>query len=194
MRHVCRSLCEHDLDKEFADMVNVVTREVREELVATPPPVHERYLNLFDHATSLPGWPLLIDRTRIALARAARNDLLVGVIVLDDLRRRSATSPDFSGCVAAFRDSVFADDTVARIDGRTFVFVLNDVANTDAVVEAAEGIVQALEISCQVGMAFGSLPCDPEELINQARQDALPPPPPPVRGWEDEYLFGSDAA
>jgi hypothetical protein len=164
------------------------------EGTGTPSTVHRQYVNLFDHATALASWPLLIDRTQVALARAARNDLRVAVIVLDDVRRKSSVSPDFNACVAAFRDSVFADDTVARIDGRTFVFVLNDVANTDAVVEAAEGIVQALEISCRIGMAFGSLPCDPEELINQARQDAVPPPPPPTPGWEDQYLLATDAA
>ena len=171
-------------------MLDLVTREISEE-TATPRSVHQQYVNLFDHATALPGWPLLIDRTRMALARAARHDLQVGVLVFDDVTRGSSTSPDFNACVAAFRESVFPDDTVARIDGRTFVFVLNEVRDADALAEAAHLIVDALEIRCHIGMAFGALPCDPEELINRARKDAVPPPPPPVPGWEEQFLLGT---
>lgn len=174
-------------------MLDVATSEISDGM-ATPRVVHQQYMNLFDHATGLPAWPLLIDRTRMALARAARNELMVGVLVFDDVRRRSSASPDFHACVSAFRDSIFADDTVARIDGRTFVFVLNDVGNADALAGAAHEIVEALDIRCHIGMAFGAPPCDAEGLINQAREDAVPPPPPPVPGWEDQYLVGIGAA
>jgi GGDEF domain-containing protein len=187
----CRSLKEHLSDEELMDMVNVVTRGVAEGVVATPRTVRQQYGNLFDHATSLPSWPLLIDRTRMALERAARNELRVAVIVFDDVRRRSSDSPDLATCVGALRDSVFADDTVARISGRTFVFVLNDVAREDTLADTAHEIAQGLGISCHIGLAFGALPCDPEELINRARQDALPQPPPPVAGWEDQYRLGA---
>jgi GGDEF domain-containing protein len=193
VNRVCRSWCQDLWDEELADMLDAATSGISER-TATPSTVHQQYVNLFDHATALPGWPLLIDRTRMALARAARRDVLVGVIVFDDVTRGSSMSPDFNACVAAFRDSVFPDDTVARIDGRTFVFVLNDVDNAETLAEAAHHIVDALDIRCQIGMAFGALPCDPEELINQAREDAVPPPPPPVPGWEDQYILGTDAA
>jgi hypothetical protein len=171
-------------------MADVITVE-RADVPGTPDTVHLQYTNLFDHATSLPGWPLLIDRTRIALARAARNDLHVAVVVFDDVRRRSSASPDFTACVAALHESVFPDDTLARIGGRTFVFVLNDVRDAGALADAADEIVERLGIDCHVGIACGSLPCDPEELINQARQDAVPPPPPPplpLPRWEDQFL------
>jgi GGDEF domain-containing protein len=174
-------------------MVDAVAMEISEEVLATPSTVRQQYVNLFDHATSLPGWSLLIDRTRMALARAARNDLTVAVVVFDDVRRGSTVSPDFNTCVAILRDSVFADDTVARIGGRTFVFVLNDVGHAETVADGVAEIVESLGVSCRIGTAFGSLPCDPEELVNQARQDALPPPSPPVPGWEEQYLRGADA-
>jgi hypothetical protein len=176
-----------DSDEEFADVSDVATKEPAEAIVATPHTVHEQHVNLFDHATSFPGWPLLIDRTQMALARSARTGLRVAVIVFDDVRRRSSLSPDFTTCVSAFRDSVFADDTVARIDGRTFVFVLNDVVDADNLAATAQEMVEGLDISCHIGMAFGSLPCDPEELINRARQDAVPPPPAPAPRWQDQF-------
>jgi hypothetical protein len=71
--------------------------------------------------------------------------------------------------------------------------VLNDVGHADTVADGVEEIVESLGISCRIGTAFGSLPCDPEELVNQARKDALPPPSPPVPGWEDQYLRGASA-
>jgi GGDEF domain-containing protein len=168
-------------------LVATLTPETSVPDVSTPHRIHQQYTGLFDHATSLPTWPLLIDRTRMALERAARHDLLVGVIVLDDVRRRSSASPDFTTFVTSLRAAVFADDTVARIDGCSFVIVLNDVANADAVAGTTDEIVASLDVTCHVGLTFGALPCDPEELINRARRAALPPPPPPVPTWEDRF-------
>jgi GGDEF domain-containing protein len=170
-------------------MVDLITREDISRVV-TPGTVRQQHAKLFDHSTSLPGWPLLIDRTQMALARAARDDLLVAVVVIDDVRRRSSDSPDLLDCVAALRDSVLADDTVARISGRTFVFVLNDVVREDEerIAASAHEMVKHLGVSCHIGIALGSLPCDPEELINQARQRALPQPPPVASAWDDQYL------
>jgi GGDEF domain-containing protein len=171
-------------------MMDLVTKWDISDGVVTPGGVRQQYANLFDHATSLPGWPLLIDRTRMALARAARDDVLVAVVVIDDVRRRSPDSPDLLDCVAALRESVLADDTVARVSGRTFVFVLNDVVQEDEekIAASAHELVENLDISCNIGIALGSPPSDAEALINQARQSALPLPPPVVSGWEDQYL------
>jgi GGDEF domain-containing protein len=145
-------------------------------------------MSLFDHATGLPGWPLLIDRTQMALARAAQNDRRVAVMVFDDVRRGSSISADFTTCVDVLRNSVFADDTVARIGGRTFVIVLNDVQRAETLANTAHEMVEGLGISCQIGMAVGALPCEPGELIDEARRDAMPPPPPPpAPRWDDQY-------
>lgn len=169
-------------------MVDVVTRETSEEELATPSRVQLQYVNLFDHATGLPGWPLLIDRTQMALARAAQNDRRVAVMVFDDVRRGSSVSADFTTCVDVLRNSVFGDDTVARIGGRTFVVVLNDVQRAETLASTAHEMVEGLGISCHIGIALGAPPCDPRELIDQARRDALPPPPPPpAPGWQDRY-------
>jgi GGDEF domain-containing protein len=174
-------------------MIDVVTRLSTDDVLTTPDAVHRQHQSLFDHATSLPGWPLLIDRTGMALARAARTGGTIAVVVLDDVRRRSAVSPDFTTCVAILRDSVRADETVARIGGRTFVLVLDDVGDSGAVTEGVRAIVEGLDIHCQVGIALASRACDPEALLNRARQDAVPPPAPAAPGWEEQYLLGAGA-
>lgn len=138
----------------------------------------EQYAKLFDHLTTLPSWPLLIDRTHIALERAARNGLLVAVVVLNDVRRASSASPDFTTFISLLREAVYGDDTVARIDGSTFVVVLNDVFSRDAVATKVRELVDGCGITCRVGIAFDVSPRDPIELIDEALQDAAPPAPP----------------
>jgi GGDEF domain-containing protein len=147
---------------------------------AKPSAVREQYARMFDGVTGLPSWPLLIDRTHIALQRAARHDLVVAVVVLDDVRRGSSTSPDFSTFVSLLRDAVHTDDTVARIGGCTFVAVLNDVSNRDTVATTTGEIVAGFGVTCRVGIAFGAAPCDAAGLIDEAIRDAAPPPTPPA--------------
>ena len=147
---------------------------------ATSHAVREQYAKMFDRLTALPGWPLLIDRTHVALERASRCGLLVAVVVLQDVRRASAASPDFATFISLLRDGFYGDDTVARIDGCTFVVVLNDVSNRDAVATAVQGVVEGAGITCRTGIAFGASPGDSTELIDEAIRDAAPPPPPPT--------------
>jgi hypothetical protein len=147
---------------------------------ATSHAVREQYAKMFDRLTALPGWPLLIDRTHVALERAARCGLLVAVVVLQDVRRASSASPDFATFISLLRDGFYGDDTVARIDGCTFVVVLNDVTNRDAVATAVQGVVEGSGITCRTGIAFGASPSDPTVLIDEALQAAAPPPPRPL--------------
>ena len=150
---------------------------------ATSPAVREQYAKLFDRLTALPGWPLLIDRTHMALERAARRGFLVAVVVLGNVRRASYASPDFATFISLLRDGFYGDDTVARIDGCTFVIVLNDVSNREAVAIAVQGVVESAGITCRTGIAFGTSPVDPTELIDEALQDAAPPPPTEAAPW-----------
>jgi hypothetical protein len=140
--------------------------------------VREQYAKMFDRLTALPGWPLLIDRTHVALERAARHGSLVAVVVLEDVRRASSASPDFTTFISRLRDAFYGDDTVARIEGCTFVVVLNDVSDRDSVATVVQEVVVGSGITCRVGITFGVSPRDPAELIDEALQDAAPPPPP----------------
>jgi GGDEF domain-containing protein len=146
---------------------------------ATSRTVREQHAKMFDPLTGLPGWPLLIDRTHIALERAASHGFLVGVVVLDDVRRAGSASPDLTKFISLLRDAFCSDDTVARIEGCTFVIVINDVSDRDAVIATVQAVVASSRIACRVGVAFGASPRHAAELIDEALQDAAPPPPPP---------------
>jgi GGDEF domain-containing protein len=164
---------------------------------ATSHAVREQYAKMFDRLTALPGWPLLIDRTHIALERAARCGFLVAVVILKDVRRASSASADFTTFISLLRDGFYGDDTVARIDGCTFVVVLNDVSNRDAVATAVDGVVEGSGIICRIGIAFGASPSDPTELIDEALQDAAPPTPTEAAPWWqgfDEVDFATEQA
>jgi GGDEF domain-containing protein len=145
--------------------------EPREALEA-PALARDQYAGLFDPLTQLPGWVLLLDRTNVALARAERCGQLVAVIVLEEVRRTSETSPDFTTFVGLIRSRVRPDDTVARIASRTFVVVLNDVDDRSTVSRVAERILHGSGIICRLGMGFGRPPEGAEALIGRAIGEA----------------------
>jgi GGDEF domain-containing protein len=159
-----------------------------------PPAVRDQYTRMFDGLTALPGWALLIDRTHISLERARRHDLLVAVVVLSEVRRASSVSPNLASFVSFLRSSLYGDDTVSRIDGSTFVIVLNDVATHDTVAMTVQELINRSGILCRVGIAFGASPQNAAELIMEALDQATPPPPPPAATpwWEGFDDFASD--
>jgi GGDEF domain-containing protein len=137
-----------------------------------------QYAGLFDPLTQLPGWVLLLDRTRVALARAVRRGPLVAVIVFEDIRRSSEMSPDFTTFVGMLRSRVRPDDTVARIASRTFVVVLNDIDDRSIGSRIAERLLHGSGVTCRLGIAFGHPPDDGEELIGRALREASAPAAP----------------
>jgi GGDEF domain-containing protein len=157
--------------------------------------VREQHAKMFDPLTGLPGWPLLIDRTHIALERAACHGSLVGVVVLDDVRRISPASPDLATFISLLRDAFHSDDTVARIEGCTFVIVINDVSDRKALAVTVQGVV-ATRITCRIGMAFGASPRNSAELIDEALRNAAPSAPPqsPPSAWWQGFGGPEDGA
>jgi GGDEF domain-containing protein len=96
--------------------------------------------------------------------------------------------------VSFLRSSLYGDDTVSRIDGSTFVIVLNDVATHDTVAMTVQELINRSGILCRVGIAFGASPQNAAELIMEALDQATPPPPPPAATpwWEGFDDFASD--
>jgi GGDEF domain-containing protein len=156
------------------------------------PAVREQYAKMFDGLTGLPGEALLLDRTHVALARAACHGCEVGVVVFDEVRRASSISPDLPTFVSRLRDAFFGDDTVARIGGCTFVVVINDVSDREALATSVHEIVDGSGITCRIGIVFGASPCDPGELIDEALEAAAPPPPPPLPQVSTPWWEGVD--
>jgi GGDEF domain-containing protein len=165
--------------------MTVTLPQAKETGRATSHAVREQYAKMFDALTGLPGWPLLIDRTHVALERAACHGSLVGVVVLDDVRRASSAGHDLTTFISLLRYAFYGDDTVARIEGCTFVVIINDVSDREAVATGVQEVVEGLGITCRIGIAFGASPRDSAELIDEALQDAAPspPPPPPAAPW-----------
>ena len=131
-----------------------------------------QYAGLFDPMTRLPGWVLLLDRTRVALSRAVRRGPLVAVIVMDDVRRSSPAGPDFATFVRRLPCAVRPDDTVARIGTRTFVVVLNDIDDAATVQRIAQRLVHGAGISCRLGIGIGHPPDEAEALLDRALREA----------------------
>jgi GGDEF domain-containing protein len=142
------------------------------EALEPPMLAREQYAGLFDPLTQLPGWVLLLDRTRVALARATRRGPLVAVIVLEDVRRTSDRSPDFATFVNQVRGRVRPDDTVARIASRTFVVVLNDIDDRSTVPPIVQRILHGSGVTCRLGISVGHPPEPPETLIGRAVREA----------------------
>jgi GGDEF domain-containing protein len=141
---------------------------------AAPRGALSEYENLFDPMTHLPGRALLVDRIDVALARATRRGPFVAVVVLDEVRNSYEPSADFGAFVAHLRAGLRADDTIARIAGRTFVIVLNDISDQDAATRVVQRLLQSSGLMCNVGITFAAPPCDPQDLLGRALAEVDP--------------------
>lgn len=139
-----------------------------------------QYENLFDPVTHLPGRALLVDRIHVALARAARLGPFVAVAVLDDVRSSYEPSADFGAFVAHLCAGLRADDTIARIAGRTFVIVLNDISDQEAATRVIQRLLQSSGLMCNVGITFAAPPCEAPELLGRALAAVDPTPSEPA--------------
>jgi GGDEF domain-containing protein len=129
---------------------------------------------LFDATTGLPGVVLLLDRLEIALARSERYGPLVAVVVFDDVRGRADSEDVMLAFAQHLRQSARPDDTVARIAGRTFVVVLNDIEDREIVSRIVQRILEPTGFETRVGFAFGSLPATADEVLGRALREVVP--------------------
>jgi GGDEF domain-containing protein len=129
---------------------------------------------LFDPTTGLPGLVLLLDRMEIALARSARYGPLVAVVVFDDVQGRADTQDVRLAFAQHLRQQVRPDDTVARLAGRTFVVVLNDIEDRELVSRIVRRIIEPTGFETRVGFAFGSPPMGADELLARALREVAP--------------------
>ena len=131
-----------------------------------------QYHRMFDRQTGLPRWPLLLDRTSIALARANRRDCVTAVFVIEDPRGFDGTVPDFAEFAARLQSLVRPDDTVARAAHRTFVVVCNEIARDQDAAAVARRLVQSSGVLCKLGVALGRPDDSPQSLIGRALGEA----------------------
>lgn len=147
-----------------------------------------RYLATHDPLTDLPNRDLFQDRLNHALARArrTRKEAAVLLLDLDDFKAINDTLGHSIGdrllqiVAKRLKACLRKSDTVARIGGDEFTFILEQIPNTNVCVVVAKKIHQALaapfligdhkiSISASIGISiFPDHGLDPETLLSNA--------------------------
>jgi diguanylate cyclase (GGDEF)-like protein/PAS domain S-box-containing protein len=169
----------------FIGIVRDITeRKQAEEKIA--------HLAHYDYLTDLPNRALFLDNLEHAISLARRNHYKVAVLFLDldgfkkvnDTLGHDAGDLLLRGVSKRLRETIRASDTVARVGGDEFIFVLNEIGSDENAALMANKIIVALsepfELKgqrCHVGGSIGiSLYPDgsqaSETLIKQA-DDAM---------------------
>lgn len=139
---------------------------------AVPVDACRTYESLFDPETRLPGWVLLLDRTEVALTRAARNGTQVLVAVIHRPRAAGGRKANMGETATAIRSQLRRDDTIARVDDDTLVVVCNDLeADTDAA-QVARRFVAHARVTCDLGIALSGGHDDARSLLDLVVHDA----------------------
>lgn len=165
----------------FVGIVRDITERKRaEEKIA--------HLAHYDFLTNLPNRALFLDTLERGTSMAKRNKYKLAVLFLDldgfkkinDTLGHDAGDLLLRGVSKRLKKTIRASDTVARVGGDEFIFVLNEIGSDENAALTAHKIIAALaapfEIKgkrCNVGGSIGiSLypdgSKDPETLIKQA--------------------------
>jgi hypothetical protein len=134
-----------------------------------------QYERMFDRESGLPRWPLLLDRTTIALARAHRVNRVVAVFVLDDPHTFDGELPDFRELGQRLVARIRPDDTVARVARRTLVVVCNDIRRDQDAALVAQRLLQSSSVIAHLGVSLGVPGDTPDSLLARALDQAAMP-------------------
>jgi len=146
------------------------------------------YLAHYDYLTDLPNRALFLDHLEHDVSLAKRNNYKVAVLFLDldgfkkinDSLGHDAGDQLLRGVSKRLKDNIRASDTVARVGGDEFIFVLNVIGSDGDAALMANKVIRALSEpfelkgqKCHVGGSIGiSLypdgSQDPETLVKQA--------------------------
>jgi len=108
-----------------------------------------QYLANYDALTQLPNRALCMDRIKYALKRATRTNSLVAVLFLD-LDHFKDVNGSLGHAVGdqllkatsqRLLEKIRSEDTLARLGGDEFVIILNEVRDTESVINIVEKIV-----------------------------------------------------
>ena len=145
-----------------------------------------------DSLTGLPNRALFYDRLRQSIAQATRHNRKFALLFLDldgfkkinDKFGHDAGDELLQEVTARLRQNIREEDTVARIGGDEFIFILNDLSDAGNAALTAQKIIHSLEAPfviheniCQIGGSIGisTFPDDSdkmETLVTQA-DDAM---------------------
>ena len=147
----------------FVGIVRDITeRKLAEEKIS--------HLAHYDYLTDLPNRALFLDRLENSVLRAKRNNYRVAVLFLDldgfkkvnDTLGHDVGDLLLRGVSRRLKETIRASDTVARVGGDEFTFVLNEIGSDENAASLAKKIIAALsdpfELKgqrCQVGGSIG---------------------------------------
>jgi diguanylate cyclase (GGDEF)-like protein/PAS domain S-box-containing protein len=166
-----------------------IVRDITERKQAEQKIAH---LAHYDYLTDLPNRALFLDNLEHAVSLARRNQYKVVVFFLDldgfkkvnDTLGHDAGDMLLRGVSKRLRETIRASDTVARVGGDEFIFVLNGIESDENTALMAKKIIAALSVpfdlkgqQCRVGGSLGIAifpddSTDSETLIKQA-DDAM---------------------
>ncbi len=146
------------------------------------------YLAQFDTLTGLANRSLFLDRFAQTLKQAQRNEWMVGVLFIDLDRFKVVNDTLGHGSGdellvqvgRRLQECVRADDSVGRMGGDEFAFVLSELRRPDDAALVAQKVVSALarpfllegqEIYVTASLGIGIYPsdgCDPDTLLRNA--------------------------
>jgi diguanylate cyclase (GGDEF)-like protein/PAS domain S-box-containing protein len=135
----------------FVGIIRDITeRKLAEEKIA--------HLAHYDYLTGLPNRALFLDNLDHSISLAKRNNYKVAVLFLDldgfkkvnDTLGHDAGDLLLKEVSKRLKDTIRASDTVARVGGDEFIFVLNEIGEDDNAVRMAGKVITALADSFEL--------------------------------------------
>lgn len=117
-----------------------------------------RYAAMHDPLTGLPNRTLFHDRLEHGLAQARRHDLALAVMFLDldgfkqvnDTHGHDAGDAVLQTIAARLKENTRDDDTVSRLGGDEFLYLLMGATDEQTVANLAQKIVNRVQLPCQL--------------------------------------------
>lgn len=189
-----QTLCSYHPDIEdgvvhgFSVQAIDITRLKELEFQLQQAKEHAEALATHDFLTGLPNRVPLMDRLHSALARVKRDNRLFGVIAMDidGFKAINDTHGHHIGdCVLVeianrMKSSIRSTDTVTRLGGDEFIFLIDDVDSVEGVCIALHRLLDAVcrpltfgkmrltpSLSCGIAI-FPNDGCDPHDLLTQS--------------------------
>ncbi|NDV22851.1 diguanylate cyclase [Desulfovibrio sp. JC022] len=118
-----------------------------------------RRLAMFDNLTGLPNRVLFDDRLKQALSQAKRNHMKVAILYadLDNFKQVNDELGHMAGDTVLkevsgrFSDCLRASDTLSRIGGDEFIFILQDVGTSNEIEVVAQRIIDSMRAPFYIG-------------------------------------------
>jgi diguanylate cyclase (GGDEF)-like protein len=129
-----------------------------------------RHMAHHDYLTGLPNRALFLDQLERAIHLARRNDYRLGVLFLDldgfkqinDVLGHEAGDMLLKEVSRRLKEIIRSSDTVARMGGDEFTFVLNDIGMDENAANVAQKVIDALSVpvqladrQCKIGGSIG---------------------------------------